>query len=80
MGSCLGPTLANVFLGCLKEKLFAISSNISTNLSIRYIDDIYAVFDSDSACSQFLVNLYSQHKDIKFTIKTKKQIARICLS
>ena len=36
---------------------------------LRYIDDIYAVFDSDSACTQFLGILNSQHKDIKFTLE-----------
>ena len=79
MGSCLGPTLANFFLGCLEEKLFANSNNLSPNLYLRYIADIYAVFDSDSACTQFLDILNSQHKDIKFTLE-KIQIARIFLS
>ena len=32
MGSCLGPTLANFFSGCLKEKLFANTNNLSPNL------------------------------------------------
>ena len=55
MGSCLGPTLANFFFGCLVEKLFAINTyNLSPNLYLWYRDDIYAVFDSDSACTQFL--------------------------
>ena len=54
MGSCLGPTLANFFLGCLEEKLLASTNNPSPNLYLRYIDDIYTVFDSDSACTQFL--------------------------
>ena len=64
MGSCLGPTLANFFLGCLEEKLFANSNNLLPNLYLRYIDDIYAVFDSDSACTQFLDILNSQHKTL----------------
>ena len=69
MGSCLGPTLANFFLGCLEEKLFANSNNLLPNLYLRYIDDIYAVFDSDSASTQFLDILNSQHKDITFTFE-----------
>ena len=69
MGSCLWPTLANFFLGCLEEKLFANSNNLSPNLYLRYIDDIYAVFNSNSACTQFLDILNSQHKDIKFTLE-----------
>ena len=36
---------------------------------IKFDGDIYAVFDSDSPCSQFLKILYSQHKDIKFTLE-----------
>ena len=27
MGSCLGPKLANFFLGCLEEKVFANTNN-----------------------------------------------------
>ena len=79
MGSCLGRTLANFFLGCLKEKLFANTNNLSPNVYLRYIHDIYAVFDCDNACTQFLGILNSQHKDIKFTSE-KIQIARISLS
>ena len=70
MGSCHGSTtLVNFFLGCLEEKLSANSNNLSPNLYLRYIDDIYAVFDSDSVCTQFLDILNSQHKDIKFTLE-----------
>ena len=68
-GSCLGPTLANIFLGCLEEKLFTNTNSLSPNLYLRYIDDIYDDFDSDSACMQFLDILNSQHKDIKFTLE-----------
>ena len=49
MGSCLGPTLANSFLGRLEEKSFASTNNFLPNLYLRYIDDIYAVFDIDRA-------------------------------
>ena len=55
MGLCLLPTLANFFLGCSEEKLFAATNNRWPNLHLRYIDDIYAVFDSDSPHN-------SQHK------------------
>ena len=53
MGSCLGSILANFFLGCLEEKLFANTKNLLPNLYLRYIDDIYTVFDSNSACTVF---------------------------
>ena len=61
MGLCLRPPYANFFLGSFVEKLFANTNNLSPNLYLWYIDDIYAVFDSDSACTQFLDILNSQH-------------------
>ena len=61
--------MANFFLDCLEEKLLASTNNSLPNLYLRYIDDIYAVFDGDSACTQFLDILNSQHKDIKFTLE-----------
>jgi len=43
MGSPLGPTLANFFLGCLEERLFSSCNNdLLSKLYLRYIDDVYA--------------------------------------
>ena len=36
---------------------------------LRYIDDIYAVFENSSEAMQFLETLNSFHKNIKFTIE-----------
>ena len=41
-GSCLRPTLANLFLGCL-EKLFPNTNNFSPNLYLRYVNDLYCL-------------------------------------
>ena len=38
-------------------------------LYVRYIDDVFAVFDDVNACSSFLNILNSQHDNIKFTIE-----------
>ena len=43
IGSCLGPTLANFFLGCLEEKLFANTNKLSSNLYLRYVYEILSV-------------------------------------
>ena len=82
MGLCLWPTLANFFLSCLEEKLFANTHKLSLNLYLRYIDDIYAVLvtDSDSACTQFFDILNSQHKDIKFTLQKKYKLQEFAFS
>ena len=66
MGSPLGPTLANFFLGCLEEKIFKHNCNVVPKLYLRYIDDSYALFDNKKDCFKFLDILNSQHNDIKF--------------
>ena len=38
-------------------------------LNVRYIDDVFAVFDDVNACSSFLNILNSQHDNIKFIIE-----------
>ena len=38
-------------------------------LYVRYIDDVFAVFDDVNACLSFLNILNSQHDNIKFTIE-----------
>ena len=53
MGSPLGPTLANFFLGCTEEKTFAHNKKLLPKLYLRYIDDVYAVFDCDNDCLKF---------------------------
>ena len=69
MGSSLGPTLANFFLGSLKKNFFENNCNVVPKLYLRYIDDTYALFDNKKDCFKFLDILNSQHNDIKFTIE-----------
>ena len=69
MGCPLGPTLANFFLRCIEQKLFENKSDFLPLVCLRYIDDIYCVFETESASLAFLQMLNSQHAAIKFTIK-----------
>ena len=50
------------------ELIFDKPDNL-TKLYVRYIDDVFAVFDDVNACSSFLNILNSQHDNIKFTIE-----------
>ena len=52
MGNPLGPTMANFFMAHLEEKIFAEKSNgpVLPELYLRYIDDVYAIFDSNQNC------------------------------
>ena len=52
-------------------KLLEKANCFENHLLFLYIDDVYAVFDSDSACTQFLDIFSSHHKDTKFTLETK---------
>ena len=65
----LGPTLAKFFLVCIEQKLFENKSDFLPSLYLRYTDNIYCVFDMESASSKFLQMLNSQHAAIKFTIE-----------
>ena len=65
MGNPLGPTLAN-FLKHLEKTFFENPDNedVLPKLFLRYIDDVYAVFQSKTSCSKILMCLI-------FNTKTK---------
>ena len=71
MGNPLGPTMANFFMAHLEEKIFAEKSNgpVLPKLYLRYIDDVYAIFDSNQNCDEFLPILNAQHQSVKFTVE-----------
>ena len=71
MGNPLGPTMANFFMAHLEEKIFAEKSNgpVLPKLYLQYIDDVYAIFDSNQNCDEFLPILNTQHQSVKFTVE-----------
>ena len=69
MGSPLGPSLANFFLGHLEEHKIFTKEEISPKLYVRYVDDIYAVFHEGVSFNDFLSHINSQHSNIKFTVE-----------
>ena len=65
MGSPLGPTLANIFLGHYEKKILE-----DTNAPLfycRYVDDTFAMFDCEEACDVFETKLNTLHPALKFT-------------
>ena len=73
MGSSLGPTLANMFLAHVEcNKLF---NDVNCNpvfypkLYLRYVDDCFAIFNSESDSEEFLNVLNSQHSNLQFTVE-----------
>ena len=69
MGSPLGPSIANFFLGHLEEKKLFTNGNINPKLYVRYVDDIFAVFGKNESFQPFLHHINSQHPNIKFTVE-----------
>ena len=65
MGSSLGPTLANIFVGFYKSKLFDKISK--PQIYYRYVDDTFALFQDEVDSETFLTNLNSLHTSLKFT-------------
>ena len=61
MGSPLGPTFANFFLGHIEEKMFA-TCGMKPKLYLRYVDDIFALFDQDFNVQNFLIFLTNNTK------------------
>ena len=68
MGSPLGPTFANFFLGHIEEKMFA-TCGMKPKLYLRYVDDIFALFDQDFNVQNFFDLLNKQHKNLTFTLE-----------
>ena len=72
MGCPLGPTLKNFFMAHIENQLLCNGLESSPKLYLRYIDDIFAIFDDDQSCTKFLEKLNTQHPNIMFTLEHAK--------
>ena len=70
MGSQLGPTLANIFVGYYEEKLFSQTQKPPTYF--RYVDDTFTIFDHKAEADEFLTKLNYLHLSLKFTFEKEK--------
>ena len=68
MGSCLGPTLANIFMCYMEKKwLNDCPPEIRPILYRRYVDDTFLLFESRDQVPLFLNYLNNKHRNIEFT-------------
>ena len=72
MGSPLGPSFANFFLGHLERYKFFHNSDINPKLYVRYVDDIFAVFSENVSVDPFFNHINQQHPQIKFTVENSE--------
>ena len=72
MGSPLAPILANIFMG-YHEKGWIRNYNYGELLYCkRYVDDIFAVFETKNHAVSFYYYVNKQCSNIKFTMETEK--------
>ena len=73
MGNPLAPALANVFLCHLESIIFtSCPSDNRPKFYRRYLDDTFAVFDTEEHADRFCEFINSIHNNISFTME--KQI------
>ena len=65
MGSPLGLALPNIFIGHQEEKLLNFVNRPLAYL--RYVDDMFAVFNNEDDCNAFLSHLNSLYPSLCFT-------------
>ena len=67
MGSPLGPTAANIFVGYYETLLF---KRVNKPLMYyQYVDDTFAAFIDEDKCNEFLSHLNSLHPSLRFTFE-----------
>ena len=70
MGSFLGPILANIFLSHYEENwLNKCPAEFKPSFYRRYVDDIFALFESLESAHLFREYMSSKHQNINFTIE-----------
>ena len=61
------PTIDSFFLANLGNKILQNNADFHPKLYLRYVDDIFFVFNNKTSSDRFLDLLNKQHKNIKFT-------------
>ena len=74
MGSPLGPTLAKFFMANLENKLLQKESDTNPKLHLRYVDDIFAIFEDQQSGTRSSIYLILNTK--AFVSLWKKEMAQ----
>ena len=75
MGNPLALALANVFLCHIEDLIFSTCpDSYKPKFYRRYLDNTFAVFDSETQATNFFQFINSIHKNLSFTIE--KQVDR----
>ena len=69
MGSPLAPVLANLIMSFHEQNWIEQTTNVKPLIYKRYVDDIFAVFESESDADVFYGYLNTRHQNIKLTFE-----------
>ena len=69
MGSPLAPVLANLFMGFHEQNWIEEATNVKPIFYKKYVDVIFAIFESGSDADAFYSYLNTRHENIKFTFE-----------
>ena len=72
MGLPLAPILANIFMGYHEKGWIRSYYYGGLFYYKRYVDDIFAVFETKDHAVSFYNYINRQHRNIEFTMKTEK--------
>ena len=67
MGNPFGSTLANWFLEMSEKEIFSQHLSFYPSFYVRYVNDIFAIFNSLTDAQLFLNVLNNQHPNLRFT-------------
>ena len=59
--------LANWFLGMIEREIFDNHLSFYSSFYVRYVDDVFAIFNSSADVQVFLNVLNNQHPNFRFT-------------
>ena len=72
MVSPLAPVLGNLVMGFHEQNLTKHATIVKPIFYKKYVDDIFAVFRSESDADAFYSYLNARHKNIKFIFEKAK--------
>ena len=72
MSSPLASVLVNLFIGFHEQNWMEQATNVKPMFYKRFVDDIFAVIESESDANVFYSYLNTRHQNIKFSFENKK--------
>ena len=72
MGSPLGPTFANIFMGFWEKKIMSDPNRPA--VYFRYVDDTFCLFNGEDEAEAFFLSLNNLHPALQFTLEKEKDI------